>query len=162
MIQHRNDIEAIVQPYINLNSAFYVGRGLDSALAVEGSLKLKEITYIHSEAYAAGELKHGDLALIDDQILTVAVATQSHLIEKTISNIQEIKARDGQILCVITEKEAYRLDPEDSIVIIPNVPAMVAPFVAIIPLQVIAYMISDLKGLDVDKPRNLAKSVTVE
>lgn len=162
MIQHRNDIEAIVQPYINLNSAFYVGRGLDSALAVEGSLKLKEITYIHSEAYAAGELKHGSLALIDDQILTVAVATQSHLIEKTISNIQEIKARDGQILCVITEKEAYRLDPEDSIVIIPNVPSMVAPFVAIIPLQVIAYMISDLKGLDVDKPRNLAKSVTVE
>ena len=162
MIQHRNDIEAIVQPYINLNSAFYVGRGLDSALAVEGSLKLKEITYIHSEAYAAGELKHGSLALIDDQILTVAVATQSHLIEKTISNIQEIKARDGQILCVITEKEAYRLDPEDSIITIPNVPALVAPFVAIIPLQVIAYMISDLKGLDVDKPRNLAKSVTVE
>lgn len=162
MIQHRNDIEAIVQPYINLNSAFYVGRGLDSALAVEGSLKLKEITYIHSEAYAAGELKHGSLALIDDQILTVAVATQSHLIEKTISNIQEIKARDGQILCVIMEKEAYRLDPEDSIITIPNVPALVAPFVAIIPLQVIAYMISDLKGLDVDKPRNLAKSVTVE
>ncbi|WP_159638754.1 glutamine--fructose-6-phosphate transaminase (isomerizing) [Erysipelothrix anatis] len=162
MIQHRNDIEAIVQPYINLNSAFYVGRGLDSALAVEGSLKLKEITYIHSEAYAAGELKHGSLALIDDQILTVAVATQSHLIEKTISNIQEIKARDGQILCVITEKEAYRLEPEDSIIIIPNVPALAAPFVAIIPLQVIAYMISDLKGLDVDKPRNLAKSVTVE
>ncbi|QIK86025.1 glutamine--fructose-6-phosphate transaminase (isomerizing) [Erysipelothrix sp. HDW6B] len=162
MIQHRNDIEAIVQPYINLNSAFYVGRGLDSALAVEGSLKLKEITYIHSEAYAAGELKHGSIALIDDQILTVAVATQSHLIEKTISNIQEIKARDGQILCVIMEKEAYRLDPEDSIITIPNVPALVAPFVAIIPLQVIAYMISDLKGLDVDKPRNLAKSVTVE
>ncbi|CAM3518902.1 glutamine--fructose-6-phosphate transaminase (isomerizing) [Erysipelothrix anatis] len=162
MIQHRNDIEAIVQPYINLNSAFYVGRGLDSALAVEGSLKLKEITYIHSEAYAAGELKHGSLALIDDQILTVAVATQSHLIEKTISNIQEIKARDGQILCVIMEKVAYRLDPEDSIITIPNVPALVAPFVAIIPLQVIAYMISDLKGLDVDKPRNLAKSVTVE
>lgn len=162
MIQHRNDIEAIVQPYINLNSAFYVGRGLDSALAVEGSLKLKEITYIHSEAYAAGELKHGSLALIDDQILTVAVATQSHLIEKTISNIQEIKARDGQILCVITEKEACRLDPEDSIITIPNVPALFAPFVAIIPLQVIAYMISDLKGLDVDKPRNLAKSVTVE
>ena len=139
---------------------FFLGRGIDYNTALEGSLKLKEISYIHSEAYAAGELKHGPIALIENGITVISILTDEKLVEKTISNIQEVITRGAKTL-VITNKEL----PSNNIDVIINVPdtcTLLSPILSIVPLQLLAYYISKEKGLDVDKPRNLAKSVTVE
>ena len=139
---------------------FFLGRGVDYTTALEGSLKLKEISYIHSDAYAAGELKHGPIALIENGITVVGIITDKNLIEKTISNVQEVITRGAKTL-VITNQE-LPTNNFDTIITVPNTNSLVSPILTIVPLQLLAYYISKEKGLDVDKPRNLAKSVTVE
>ncbi|MBQ2687940.1 MAG: glutamine--fructose-6-phosphate transaminase (isomerizing) [Clostridia bacterium] len=147
---------------ISAESLLYIGRGFDYALSMEGSLKLKEISYIHSECYAAGELKHGTISLITDGMPVIAVATQSDLFDKTISNIKEVKARGAKVLLVCTEGFEVGEDVADEIIRVPVSEEMLMPMSAIVPLQLVAYYSSVLRGNDVDKPRNLAKSVTVE
>ena len=140
-----------------------MGRGLDNALSMEGSLKLKEISYIHSESYAAGELKHGTIALIEDGTLVVAVLTQEELFDKCVSNIQEITARGATVLGITQQRFAMRLSEYvTEVVSIPDTDDMLSAIPAIVPMQLFAYFMAVQKGLDVDKPRNLAKSVTVE
>jgi glucosamine--fructose-6-phosphate aminotransferase (isomerizing) len=142
---------------------FYIGRDIDCALATEASLKLKEISYIHSEAYAAGELKHGTISLICEGTPVVALATVSKVCEKTVSAMREVKARGAHVVCVCTEELAHKYDiPCDEMLVLPDIPELFALFPAATALQLLAYHVSALKGLDVDKPRNLAKSVTVE
>lgn len=155
-------IQWFASKYANAQDVFFLGRGVDYATSLEGSLKLKEISYIHSEAYAAGELKHGTISLIEDGVLTVAVVTQPDLYEKMISNIVEVKTRGGYIF-TLTNKGNYAMeDHSDFTVYIPKTHPCFAPSLAVIPLQLFGYYVSVAKGLDVDKPRNLAKSVTVE
>ena len=141
---------------------FFIGRGIDYAICLEGSLKMKEISYIHSEAYAAGELKHGTISLIEDGTLVVGVLTQRELYEKTVSNMVECKSR-GAYLMGLTSYGNYDIeDTVDFTVYVPKTDAHFAASLAVIPLQLLGYYVSVAKGLDVDKPRNLAKSVTVE
>ena len=139
-----------------------MGRGLDYALALEGSLKLKEISYIHSEAYPAGELKHGTIALIEDGSLVVALATQEELFEKMLSNIKEVKARGAVVMALAMEGNTEIEKAADLVIYIPRMLPVVAPILSVVPLQLFAYYVAVEKGCDVDKPRNLAKSVTVE
>jgi glucosamine--fructose-6-phosphate aminotransferase (isomerizing) len=141
---------------------FFIGRGLDYAVAQEGSLKLKEISYIHSEAYAAGELKHGTLALIEEGIPVIALATQSELFEKTVSNIKEVKARGGNVMGIAYAGDHELLKAVDRVLYVPRTLDLLAPALTVVPLQLLAYYASLARGNDVDKPRNLAKSVTVE
>ncbi|RGD65477.1 glutamine--fructose-6-phosphate transaminase (isomerizing) [Lachnospiraceae bacterium OF09-6] len=146
----------------NAKDIFFIGRGLDYAISLEGSLKMKEISYIHSEAYAAGELKHGTISLLEDNTLVIGVLTQADLYEKTLSNMVECKSR-GAYLCAVTSYGNYSMeDTADFVTYIPKTDAHFATSLAVIPLQLMGYYVSVAKGLDVDKPRNLAKSVTVE
>jgi glucosamine--fructose-6-phosphate aminotransferase (isomerizing) len=150
------------EKHCNEKDVFFIGRGLDYAVSMEGSLKLKEISYVHSEAYAAGELKHGTIALVEEGTLVVAVATQEHLFDKMLSNIKEVKARGACILALAMEGQTKIEEVADEVIYIPRTLSFVAPILAIVPLQLFAYHIAVYKGCDVDKPRNLAKSVTVE
>jgi glucosamine--fructose-6-phosphate aminotransferase (isomerizing) len=143
-------------------SLLYIGRGLDYALSMEGSLKLKEISYIHSESYAAGELKHGTISLIYDGMPVIAVDTQKALHEKTVSNIKEVKARGAKTILVCGDSYTPETDIADYCFRVPEIDDMLMPMLAVVPLQLIAYYASVMRGNDVDKPRNLAKSVTVE
>ena len=139
-----------------------MGRGIDYAICLEGSLKLKEISYIHSEAYAAGELKHGTISLIEEGTLVIGVLTQSALYEKTVSNMVECKSRGANLMGLTTFGHYNIEDSADFVVYIPKTDEHFTASLSVIPLQLIAYYVSVAKGLDVDKPRNLAKSVTVE
>jgi glucosamine--fructose-6-phosphate aminotransferase (isomerizing) len=141
---------------------FYIGRGLDYAVALEGSLKLKEITYIHSEAYTAGELKHGTLALIEEGVPVIALATQTALYDKMVSNIEEVKARGARVLGIALEGDEELHKLADEVLTIPRTLSLLTPVLTVIPLQLLAYHACVARGYDVDKPRNLAKSVTVE
>ena len=154
--------EELGNKFKDCSSVFFIGRGLDYAIAMEGSLKLKEISYIHSEAYAAGELKHGTISLIEDGTLVFALATQDELFEKMLSNVKEVKARGAYVIAVATEGHKDIAKEADSVIYIPETFSELRGALEIVPLQLIAYHISYAKGLDVDKPRNLAKSVTVE
>ena len=147
---------------ITADSLLYIGRGLDYALSMEGSLKLKEISYIHSESYAAGELKHGTISLITDGMPVIAVATQNSILEKTISNIKEVKARGAMTIVICDIQADIDKEAADYIIRIPRINETLMPMVATVPMQLLAYYTSVNKGNDVDKPRNLAKSVTVE
>ena len=162
ILANKEDIQKFASKHYNAKSIFYIGRGLDYALAMEGSLKLKEISYIHSEAYAGGELKHGTIALIEEGTLVVCSMTQDYLFEKTLSNVKEVKARGAVVMAVTQEKNKHISDIVDMVITIPDVDPFVAPVVAITPMQLFAYYMAVQKGCDVDKPRNLAKSVTVE
>ena len=156
-------IRHIADRYKDAADIFFIGRGIDAALCAEGSLKLKEISYIHCEGYAAGELKHGTISLIEQDVPVVAVMTVAHLAEKMISAIREVKSRGARVLCICTGQIAKNNSiPADDIIVIPETDEFFAPFPAATVLQLFAYHVADLKGLDVDKPRNLAKSVTVE
>lgn len=155
-----DDIKNFAKQIYQEKDVFFLGRGIDYNTALESSLKLKEISYIHSEAYAAGELKHGPIALIENGITVVSVITDEQLVEKTISNIQEVITRGAHTL-VITNK-SLPTNNIDKVILIPDTYTLLSPILSIIPLQLLAYYISKEKGLDVDKPRNLAKSVTVE
>lgn len=158
-IEHYQHLASFNQ---NIHDLFFIGRGQDSAICCEGSLKLKEISYMHSEAYAAGELKHGTISLIYDGVPVVAIATEGALIEKTISNIKEVKARGASVIFVCKKGAVKNPDFCDHIIEIPEIDEFVIPILTIVPLQIFAYYTAIYKGCDVDKPRNLAKSVTVE
>ena len=149
--------------YFNHNSVFYIGRNMDYALGLEGSLKLKEISYIHSESYAAGELKHGTISLIEHGTLVVALATYEPLVEKILSNIVEVKSRGAEVLAMTTEWTESMISSQASeVFVIPKVHSLLQPVLGVIPLQLFAYYVALNRGCDIDKPRNLAKSVTVE
>ena len=163
VIARKESIQRFAAEHFNAQSVFYIGRGLDYALSMEGSLKLKEISYIHSEAYAGGELKHGTIALIEKGTLVICPVTQEALLEKMIGNIREVKARGAVVMAVTFERmEAAVSTVADTVIAIPDVDPAFAPIVAVTPLQLFAYYVSVMRGNDVDKPRNLAKSVTVE
>ncbi|CAB3389379.1 glutamine--fructose-6-phosphate transaminase (isomerizing) [Kyrpidia spormannii] len=155
-------MKAFAQQFARKESAFFIGRGLDYVAALEGALKLKEISYIHAEAYAAGELKHGTLALIAEGVPVIALATQDHLYEKTVSNIKEVKARDAHVLALTWTGDEEMASVADEVLYLPRVSPWLAPAVVAVPLQLLAYFAAVERGNDVDKPRNLAKSVTVE
>ncbi|HTD46129.1 MAG TPA: glutamine--fructose-6-phosphate transaminase (isomerizing) [bacterium] len=156
-------IIALAKRFQKIDDAFFIGRGLDYPVAMEGSLKLKEISYIHSEALAAGELKHGTLALVVPGVVVVAIGTQPDIIQKTAANIQEVRARRAEVVGIATEETADALRPHvDELLVVPAVDPLLAPILSVIPLQLLAYHIARLRGHDVDQPRNLAKSVTVE
>jgi glucosamine--fructose-6-phosphate aminotransferase (isomerizing) len=155
-------IQYIASLYQNTQHLFFIGRELDYALSVESSLKLKEISYIHSEAYAAGELKHGTLALVEKGTPVIAIALQQDVFEKTASNIKEVKARGARVLLVCREGSEEISELYDDVLFLPNVDDLFMPLIGIFPMQLFAYHTAVLRGCDVDKPRNLAKSVTVE
>ena len=152
----------IAHKYKDATDALYLGRGYNFPVALEGALKLKEISYIHAEGYPAAEMKHGPIALVDETLPVVFVATKDSYHEKIVSNIQEIKARKGKVIAVITEGDETIASMADDIIEVPEADELVAPMLSTIPMQLLAYHIGVAKGLDVDKPRNLAKSVTVE
>jgi glucosamine--fructose-6-phosphate aminotransferase (isomerizing) len=166
VLQTSRQVEEIAGRFYNRTDFLFLGRGINYPIALEGALKLKEISYIHAEGYPAGEMKHGPIALIDEQMPVVAIATADHVYEKMLSNIQEAKARGGSVIAIATEGDealASLLDRKtDSIVSLPAMPAELAPIAIVIPLQLLAYHIAVRRGCDVDQPRNLAKSVTVE
>ena len=161
-LDDKERIQWFASKYVNAKDVFFIGRGIDYAISMEGSLKMKEISYIHSEAYAAGELKHGTISLIEDGILVVGVATQAALFEKTISNMVEVKSRGAYLMGLTTYGNYNIEDTADFAVYVPQTESFFATSLAIVPLQLMGYYVSVAKGLDVDKPRNLAKSVTVE
>lgn len=161
-LDDKERIQWFASKYANAKDVFFIGRGIDYAISMEGSLKMKEISYIHSEAYAAGELKHGTISLIEDGILVVGVATQADLFEKTISNMVEVKSRGAYLMGLTTYGNYNIEDTADFAVYVPQTESFFATSLAIVPLQLMGYYVSVAKGLDVDKPRNLAKSVTVE
>ena len=162
IFEDKERIQWFASKQANAHDVFFVGRGIDYAICMEGSLKMKEISYIHSEAYAAGELKHGTISLIEDDILVVGVLTQPDLYEKTISNMVECRSRGAYLMGLTTFGQYNIEDSTDFAVYIPKIDPHFATSLAVIPLQLLGYYISVAKGLDVDKPRNLAKSVTVE
>lgn len=162
LLNNKNKIQRFANRYIGAKDVFFIGRGIDYAISLEGSLKLKEISYIHSEAYAAGELKHGTISLIEEGTLVAAVSTQPSLYAKTISNMVEVKARGAFLLAVTCEENKEIEKAADYVIYIPETNPYFANSLAIIPLQLFGYYVAVGKGCDVDKPRNLAKSVTVE
>ena len=162
LLNHKDNIQRFANRYLAAQSVFFIGRGIDYSIAMEGSLKLKEISYVHSEAYAAGELKHGTISLIEEGTLVVAIATQEALFQKTQSNITEVKSRGAFVMAVTNAENMEMENVADFVIYIPSTNAYFANSLAIIPLQLFSYYISIGKGCDVDKPRNLAKSVTVE
>jgi len=162
LLNNKNKIQRFANRYIGAKDVFFIGRGIDYAISLEGSLKLKEISYIHSEAYAAGELKHGTISLIEEGTLVAAVSTQPALYAKTISNMVEVKARGAFVLAVTCEENKEIEKAADYVIYIPETNPYFANSLAIIPLQLFGYYVSVGRGCDVDKPRNLAKSVTVE
>ena len=162
ILEDKERIQWFASKQANAHDVFFVGRGIDYAICMEGSLKMKEISYIHSEAYAAGELKHGTISLIEDDILVVGVLTQPDLYEKTVSNMVECRSRGAYLMGLTTFGQYNIEDSTDFAVYIPKIDPHFATSLAVIPLQLLGYYISVAKGLDVDKPRNLAKSVTVE
>ena len=155
----KNDVAKTLK---EANSAFYLGRGLDYNLAMEGALKIKEISYIHAEAFAAGELKHGTIALIEKGTPVIAIATQEELFEKMVSNMEEVRARGAYVIAIAQEKNTEVEKAADKVIYIPNVDDIVSSILTVLPLQLLSYYVAVERGCDVDKPRNLAKSVTVE
>ena len=163
VLTHVEDIQYFASRYFNHNSIFFIGRNLDYAMGLEGSLKLKEISYIHSEAYASGELKHGTISLIEPGTLVVALGTYAALFDKSMSNVVEVKARGAEVLAVTTETFREKMEKTaDATVAVPDTHPVVQPSLGVVPLQLFAYYVALQRGCDIDKPRNLAKSVTVE
>ena len=162
ILEDKERIQWFAAKQANAGDIFFIGRGIDYAISLEGSLKMKEISYIHSEAYAAGELKHGTISLIEDGTLVIGVLTQSELYEKTVSNMVECKSRGAYLMGLTTYGKYEIEDQVNFAVYVPKIDEHFAGSLAVVPLQLMGYYVSVAKGLDVDKPRNLAKSVTVE
>ncbi len=162
VLQQNDNIKALAEKYKDARDFLYLGRGYNFPVALEGALKLKEISYIHAEGYAAAEMKHGPIALVDESLPVVFVATKDAYHEKIISNMQEIKARKGKVVAIITEGDTITPTLTADFIVVPATDEILAPMLSVIPLQLLAYYIGVAKNLDVDKPRNLAKSVTVE
>ncbi|MGZ5254114.1 MAG: glutamine--fructose-6-phosphate transaminase (isomerizing) [Flavitalea sp.] len=161
-LETNDRIKEVAEKYKDSGDALYLGRGYNFPVALEGALKLKEISYIHAEGYPAAEMKHGPIALVDENLPVIFVATKDSYHDKIVSNIQEIKARKGKVIAVITQGDDVITGLADDVIEVPESDELIAPMISTIPLQLLAYHIGVLKGLDVDKPRNLAKSVTVE
>jgi len=155
-------IEQVAKSMFRKTNFLYLGRHLNYPIALEGALKLKEISYIYAEGYTAGEMKHGPIALIDENLPVVAIATESSVRDKMLSNMQEVKARGGVVIAVAHDQDADVIKQSDYLLPVPPVMEALGPIITIIPLQLLAYYIAVLRGCDVDQPRNLAKSVTVE
>lgn len=162
MLAHKENIQFFASRYFNAGDMYFIGRNVDYAASLEASLKLKEISYIHSEAYAAGELKHGPISLIEDGTLVIALATDGRLFDKMMSNIREVKARGAVVLGLATEDRTEIAEQTDMVFYIPKISPFMLPSLSVIPMQLFAYYVASMKGCDIDKPRNLAKSVTVE
>ncbi len=162
ILENNENIKTIAEKYKDAINALYLGRGYLFPVALEGALKLKEISYIHAEGYAAGEMKHGPIALVDDNLPVVVVAPKDDYYEKIVSNIQEVKARKGNVIAIVTEGDVVLKEMANDIIEIPDSHPAVAPLLSVIPLQMLAYHIALMRGCNVDQPRNLAKSVTVE
>ena len=163
VLAERDSIQYFASHWFNHNSIFFMGRNLDYALGLEGSLKLKEISYIHSEAYASGELKHGTISLVEEGTLVVALGTYNRLFEKAMSNVVEVKARGADVLALTTESHSGEMaKTADGVMTIPDTHELLLPSLGVVPLQLFAYYVALMRGCDIDKPRNLAKSVTVE
>ncbi len=162
ILKDTSEIEAIAAKYQDAADFLYLGRGYNFPVALEGALKLKEISYIHAEGYPAAEMKHGPIALVDETLPVVFVATKDRYYEKIVSNVQEIKARRGKVICIATVGDNIIPSMADDVIYVPDADELVGPMLSVIPLQLLSYYIGINKGLDVDKPRNLAKSVTVE
>ncbi|MCI5733144.1 MAG: glutamine--fructose-6-phosphate transaminase (isomerizing) [Tenericutes bacterium] len=162
LLNRRDEYKKIAEEIKDYNDVFFIGRGVDYALAQEGSLKLKEISYTHSEAYAAGELKHGTISLIEDKTPVIAVITDDDIALKTISNVKEVKSRGANVICITNKNLSNDSNLYDKKIVIPKVNDLFEPLLTVIPLQMIAYELAKLKECSIDKPRNLAKSVTVE
>jgi len=162
VLKDERKIIDIAENYYTSNNFMFLGRGINYPTALEGALKLKEISYIHATGYAAGEMKHGPIALVDKDLPVVIVNPRTSVYEKTLSNMMEVKARGGRLISLITEGDKEMLEFSDKVLTIPQVHEILTPILTVIPLQLLAYHIAVLRGCDVDKPRNLAKSVTVE
>jgi glucosamine--fructose-6-phosphate aminotransferase (isomerizing) len=155
-------VETIAEIYKDSRNALYLGRGYSFPVALEGALKLKEISYIHAEGYPAAEMKHGPIALIDEEMPVFVIATQGQSYEKVVSNIQEVKARKGKIIAIVTAGDKTVRELADHVIEIPKTDDSLVPIVSVIPLQLLSYHVAVMRGCNVDQPRNLAKSVTVE
>jgi glucosamine--fructose-6-phosphate aminotransferase (isomerizing) len=155
-------VEKIARKYLHARDFLYLGRGINYPIALEGALKLKEISYVHAEGYPAGEMKHGPIALIDRDMPVVVLATKNDVYEKVISNIEEVRARDGKIIALASPSDREIVKKVDDVIFIPETLPSLTPILLTLPLQLLAYYMADFKGTDVDQPRNLAKSVTVE
>ena len=162
VLESQDDYEKTARSYFESDNFIYMGRGLNHPLAMEGALKLKEISYIHAEGYPAGEMKHGPISLIEDGVPVVALMPTGELFEKMVSNVHEVRARGGRVLAVTTRDAEGLGDAASDILTVPQVPSDLSPVMMSIPMQLLAYRIGVLRGRDVDRPRNLAKSVTVE
>jgi glucosamine--fructose-6-phosphate aminotransferase (isomerizing) len=162
ILAHDEAIAKVAQKYVKAQNFFYLGRQYNFPVALEGALKLKEISYIHAEGYPAAEMKHGPIALIDEETPTVVIAPSDAMYEKTLSNLQEIKARGGPIIAIATEGNTAIAKQCDDVIYLPDTLECLFPLLAVVPLQLLSYHIAVARGCDVDKPRNLAKSVTVE
>ena len=161
-LDREKEVEKIAADLKDTRDMLYLGRGINMPIAYEGALKLKEISYIHAEAYPAGEMKHGPIALVDKNMPVLAIVTKDKWYEKMISQIEQAKARGGIVIAVATEGDDRVANLVDKVLWVPETPWMLSPVINVIPLQLLAYHIACLRGLDVDQPRNLAKSVTVE
>jgi glucosamine--fructose-6-phosphate aminotransferase (isomerizing) len=162
ILQHEEVFAEVARRYARRNGFFFIGRNLGYPTALEGALKLKEISYVHAEGYAGGELKHGPIAMLDSGFPVFAIVPQSRTYEKMLSNIQEVRARRADVLAVATVGDAEIRDHSEEVFFIPQAPEAITPVLAIVPLQFFAYYVAMERGCDVDQPRNLAKSVTVE
>ncbi len=162
ILAQESEIRAIAEAYQHHNNFLYLGRGANFPVALEGALKLKEISYIHAEGYPAAEMKHGPIALIDENMPVVVICTRDSGYNKIIGNVEEVKARKGRIIAVATEGDEEISNKADHVIRIPETLGLLTPLLSVIPLQLLAYHIAVLRGCDVDRPRNLAKSVTVE
>ena len=162
IFEQKERIEQLSTRFTYAHNFIYLGRGINYPVALEGALKLKEISYIHAEGYPAAEMKHGPIALIDEEMPIVVIATRDKIYEKIVSNIQEIKARKGRIIAIVNEGDTQVANMVDYVIEIPEIAPELEPLLTVVPLQLLSYYIAVCKGKDVDQPRNLAKSVTVE
>ena len=162
VLEQEAAVEKLAQEVYHYTDFLYLGRGINYPIALEGALKLKEISYIHAEGYPAGEMKHGPIALIDDQMPVLTIALKDAVYDKMISQIEQAKARKAVVIAIATEGDRFIATKADKVLYIPDAPPMLTPILAVIPLQLLAYHVAVLRGADVDQPRNLAKSVTVE
>jgi glucosamine--fructose-6-phosphate aminotransferase (isomerizing) len=162
VLDHSSEYEELANQFFKATNFLFLGRGINYASAREGALKLKEISYIHAEGYAAGEMKHGPIALIDETMPIVAIVTQNHLYDKMVSQVKQAKARGGIVIAIATEGDSAIQQEADHVIYVPPTPPLLQPIINTIPQQLLAYYIAVRRGADVDQPRNLAKSVTVE
>jgi glucosamine--fructose-6-phosphate aminotransferase (isomerizing) len=162
ILDKENQIREIAEQYCRHSNFLYLGRGVNFPVALEGALKLKEISYIHAEGYPAAEMKHGPIALIDENMPVVVIATRDSIYDKVMSSISQVRARDGRVIAIATEGDTEIADKVSHVIYVPPIKQCFTPLMSVIPLQLVAYHMAVLRGCNVDQPRNLAKSVTVE